>query len=178
MIEILTHTPLWVWALLAVLVALGVSQARVQRLARPRLIVLPAVMVALGLNSSWPTFNAHPAMLAAWLAAFAGCAFAGRRWRAASGTIWNAQQSRLLVPGSWLPLALILVVFWLRYGLAVGFVLHPAWRDDLALLAAVSLLYGAIAGIFAGRSLGLLALCRPAAIPAAGACSAGASPSV
>ncbi len=173
MIEILTHTPRWVWALLAALVALGAAQARPQRLARPRLIVLPAVLVALGLNSSWATFSAHPAMLAAWIAAFAGCSVAGRGWRAAAGTVWSAEHACLLVPGSWLPLALILVVFWLRYALAVGFALHPAWRDDLTLLAAASLLYGAIAGIFAGRALGLLALCRrpamSASAPGAGA---------
>jgi len=166
MIDILTHTPTWVWGLLAALVALGLVQARPQRLARARLVVLPGVMFALGLNSSWPTFAAHPTLAALWLAAYLAMLLAARQWRLAAGTSWDAAQARLALPGSWLPLALILVVFWLRYGIAVGFVLHPGWRDDLALLAGVSMLYGAIGGLFAGRALGLLALTRPATMSA------------
>ena len=165
MLEILGHTPPWVWTLLAALTALGLWQTRTQRLARARLVVLPAVMLALGLNASWASFTVHPALFAAWLGAFLLATLVGRRWRAPAGTAWDAAAARLVVPGSWLPLALILVVFCLRYGISVGFVLNPGWRDALALLAGVSMLYGAVGGVFAGRALGLWALTRRATMP-------------
>jgi len=163
--DIMLHTPFWVWALLAALIALGLMQTRTQRLARVRLVVLPAVMLALGLNASWPMFAAHPALALAWLASCLVAVATARKWRAPAGTRWDAGRARLVLPASWVPLVLILVVFWLRYGVAVGFVLHPAWRDDLVLLAAASMLYGAIGGLFAGRAIGLLALTRHATMP-------------
>lgn len=79
---------------------------------------------------------------------------------------WHAAQARLLLPASWWPMALVLVVFTLRCGVNVGFALHPAWRDDVIVVAGVSMLYGLVGGLFAGRALALLAFTRAAAIAA------------
>ena len=48
-VNVLSHTPVWVWGLLAALMALGFSQTRQRHVAPWRLLMLP--MVLLGLRS-------------------------------------------------------------------------------------------------------------------------------
>lgn len=54
LLQILTHTPVFVWALLAGLIALGVTQSRDRRVAPARLLALPALMLGLGAWSLAP----------------------------------------------------------------------------------------------------------------------------
>ncbi|MDO4723626.1 MAG: hypothetical protein Q4A97_02570, partial [Comamonadaceae bacterium] len=55
---LITHTPLWVWPLLAALLALGLLQTRARRVSLARALALPLAMLIL-----------TPATLAARLAA-------------------------------------------------------------------------------------------------------------
>jgi len=64
---ILSHTPTYVWAILAALVLLGSLQLRRQRMSRGRLLVAPVAMGALSLWSVTAAFGAKPAVVAAWL---------------------------------------------------------------------------------------------------------------
>ena len=48
---ILTHTPVYVWALLAGLVALGLMQSRTRQVSKVQALALPVTMLALGLWS-------------------------------------------------------------------------------------------------------------------------------
>jgi hypothetical protein len=160
LIEIVSRTPLWVWALLAALLSLGLWQRR-SRLVKPaRLLILPLVMLALGLWTLSASFVAVPEVGLAWLAALAAGLGAGLRQRAPAGTHWDAEAGRLFLAGSWAPLLLILVIFMLRYTSAVALALHPAWRTDLAVQGPLALAFGALSGFFLGRTLGLWRLTR------------------
>ena len=87
-VNILSHTPVWVWGLLAALMALGFSQTRQRRLAPWRLLMLPLVLLGLGLWSMAPGFMALPLSALVWLAALGAGAslLAGRP--AQAGTEW------------------------------------------------------------------------------------------
>jgi len=165
-ITILSHTPVWVWGLLAALMALGFSQTRQRRLAPWRLLMLPLVLLGLGLWSMSAGFMALPLSALVWLAALvAGAALlAGRP--AQAGAVWLPTEQRLHLPGSWMPMLLILGIFSIRYAANVGMALNPGWRNTPELLLPLALLYGAISGLFLGRALALLKLTRtPAAAP-------------
>jgi len=162
---ILSHTPVWVWGLLAALMALGFSQTRQRRLAPWRLLMLPLVLLGLGLWSMAPGFMALPLSALVWLAALGAGAslLAGRP--AQAGTEWLPADQRLLLPGSWMPLLLISGIFSLRYAANVGMAMNPGWRSAPELLLPLALLYGAFSGLFLGRALALLKLTRaPAAV--------------
>ena len=164
-VNILSHTPVWVWGLLAALMALGFSQTRQRRLAPWRLLMLPLVLLGLGLWSMAPGFMALPISALVWLAALGtGAALlAGRS--AQAGAEWLPAEQRLLLPGSWMPLLLILGIFSLRYAANVGMAMNPGWRSAPELLLSLALLYGGISGLFLGRALALLKLTRaPAAV--------------
>lgn len=163
---ILSHTPVWVWGLLTALIALGLSQTRQRRLAPWRLLMLPLVLFGLGLWSMAPGFMALPLSALVWLLALGTGAslLAGRP--AQASTEWRPVDQRLRLPGSWLPLSLILGIFSLRYAANVGMAMNPGWRSAPELLLSLALLYGGISGLFLGRALALLKLTRvPAAVP-------------
>ena len=158
--EILSRTPVWVWGLLAALLALGAAQTRDRHVAPSRLLMLPIALLALGLSSMAAGFVALPAAAALWLAALAGSATLPAGQAARAGTRWLPVEQRLQLPGSWVPMLLIVVIFSLRYATNVGMAINPAWRTAPELLLPLALLYGGLSGMFLGRALALLRLTR------------------
>jgi hypothetical protein len=159
-LTILRFTPAWVWLLLAALVALGVAQLRPRSLTRTRLLGLPAALLALGLLSALPGFVQRPATAVLWAAAALAAARFGRRL-APRDARYDPSTARWQVPGSALPLVLILCIFSVKYAVAVAWALNPAWRDATVSLSAVALLYGGFSGLFAGRAWALLQRAAP-----------------
>lgn len=164
--EIVRHTPLWVWLLLAALLALGLSQRRGRFVQPARLLILPLVLLGLGLSSMAAAFSALPLVGVAWVAALLMSLTLALRLKPPAGTHWDAAAGRLFLAGSWMPLFIILVIFTLRYTTAVSLALHPAWRTDLAVQLPLALAFGSLSGLFLGRTLGLWRLTRAATIAA------------
>jgi hypothetical protein len=162
LISILGHTPLWVWGLLAALVGLGLMQARPRRVARMQLLLLPVALSALGLVSLAPGFAAQPLAAGLWLGALAASAWLGLRLPRPAGAVWRPALNRLQLPGSWMPLAMAMTIFSLRYVLAVALALHPQARAMASVQWPLALVFGGLSGLFLGRALGLLALTRGA----------------
>lgn len=160
LIEIVSRTPLWVWGLFTALLALGLYQRRTRQVRPAQLLVLPLVLLGLGLTSLSAAFTVQPVLAVAWLAALGGALTLGLRLPTAAGTHWDMSTGRLQLVGSWFPMVLILAVFTLRYVAAVSLVLHPAWRQDLAVQLPLCLAFGALSGLFLGRALGLRRLAR------------------
>lgn len=159
-IEILRHTPPWVWGLLAALLVLGYVQTRPRRIGLGRAALLPASMLAWSLWGVAASF-ASAAALAIWALGVFGAAAATARLPAPAGTRWMAATRSFDLPGSWVPLALIVALFAVKFGAGVSLALHPELHDAPAFAAGASLAFGAFSGVFAGRALGLLQLARP-----------------
>jgi hypothetical protein len=168
LVQILTHTPVFVWALLAGLLALGLMQARTRRVGLGRAVTLPVLFLGLGLWSLLPGISALPAVAAVWLVALALGTAAGRRTPQAPGTAWLAEERHFLMPGSWIPMAFIVLIFALRYSSSVALALHPEWRASFSVQAPLALVLGLLTGLSVGRTLELLRLRRraPATITA------------
>ncbi|MBS0466113.1 MAG: hypothetical protein JSS31_03360 [Proteobacteria bacterium] len=157
--DIVRGTPAWVGALLAALIALGLSSARARRVAPARLVLLPLAMLGLalwGLQSAFGASGHLPALLALWLACFAAVALIGRRSVAPAGTAYDAVSGQFHLPGSWAPLGLILAVFSMKYLVGVQLALEPALARQLGFALAITALYGLLSGLFAVRTLRVL----------------------
>ena len=159
-ITVLLGTPLWVWGLLAGLIALGVSQAMTREIAPRRVALLPAVMLPLSLLGVLGNFHGEPGALAAWAAGGALAATAAAPLVAPRGAHWSAAARRFHLPGSWLPLALILAIFGLRYSVGASLALNPSLAADRSFAAAASLGFGLCSGLFVARALALWKLVR------------------
>lgn len=162
LVQILIHTPPWVWLLLAGLLLLGATRLRTRSVSRPRLLLLPLVLLGLGLTSTISSFTPAAAALAAWGAAFCGALLLGRRLPLPAGLRWDPTRRELQLPGSVLPMLLIVGIFLLRYAGTVSLVLHPDWRASTAVALPMAAAYGAIAGMLLGRVLALLRATRAA----------------
>jgi hypothetical protein len=148
-VEVLKHTPHWVWAVLAAITLLGLAQLREHRIPRARLLIAP---IGLGGYSLWGATSVFGALAApAWLAGLALALAANRllRWPRAIGL---ADDGRFVLQGSPWPLLLMWAVFGLRYAMAVQLVFEPAWAHATGFAIAAALLYGTLSGLFAARA--------------------------
>lgn len=159
-IAIAEHTPAWVWAVLAALTAAGLSQLRARDITLRRATIVPAVLLALSASGTMAAFGRTPLAVGAWFAGVALALCAGRTVLAPRGATWSAQRGLLRVPGSALPLVLMLGLFAIKYVVGAVLSLHPALAADPAFSGGFALAYGLFAGAFLGRSLALHALAR------------------
>ena len=164
--EILTHTPAWVFALFALLLWLGATQLTGRRVGLRRTLVMPVVMIGLSLYGVLSAFKDQPLAAAAWAAAALAVGFAVAQRAAPAGTRYDPVDRSFALPGSAVPLALMMGIFFTKYVVAVQIAMHPelAHRPDFAI--AIGALYGAFSGIFAARALRLwkLAIRRDTAL--------------
>jgi hypothetical protein len=161
--QVILHTPLWVWALLAGLVVLGYSQTRSRTIGLRRVVIMPVAMIFLSLYGMVSAFGALPGVLSAWFAACALLACMVMLRPAPSGTTYDKLRSEFAVPGSWLPLFVILCIFCTKYAVGVTLAMQPAMARDTVFSALVGMLYGLFSGFFAGRALRLWRLAKPTA---------------
>lgn len=158
-VEIIRHTPSWVWAVLAAITLLGAWQLRDLRVSRTRLLLLPLGLGAYALVSVSGAFGA--AAVSAWLAGVA-LAFALNRLLRWPRDVEQSADGRFLLRGSVWPLLLMWSIFALRYAAAVTFVFHPALRHDALIGAGFAAAYGILSGLFAARAWRVLQSARPA----------------
>ena len=149
-IGILTHTPLWVWLLLAYLIWQGMQATRPRDTPIWRLMIVPAVFIVMGLsrialrpeNGPWP--------LLSWFAGALVFAALGLCTRPKLLAVDRATM-RVTRPGSRMPLVRNLVVFALQYAVTVTATLDPHSNAALAGRA----ISGASAGYFIGWIIAL-----------------------
>ena len=163
--QILTHTPLWVWAVLAFLLYRGLLSSVDREIALTRVFVIPVVMFALALQGIVSGFGAVPAAAAVWFACMlSGIALAWRTFDRDSVRI-DAARRMIFQRGSWTPLLLMMGVFCTKYAVGVALSLQPGLAHQLWFAASVCVLYGLFNGIFFGRALRVAALYRQASRP-------------
>lgn len=158
--SILGRTPTWVWGLLAALIALGVSQMFNRRARFDRVAVLPVAMAGLSVLSLVSALGASghkPFALLTWLAAAALSAGAAMAWRSSppAGTRFDPASRRFDRPGSWVPLLLILAIFFTRYSIAIELAMQPGLVHNAGFALALAAVYGLFNGIFTARALRL-----------------------
>lgn len=168
--QVVSHTPVWVWALLAGLVALGASQLRDRNASLLRTQLMPLGMAAFSVIGVLSAFGVSAAVAAqaggAWLAAAISTA-ALALWlqpTAPQGTRYARSSRSFHLPGSAMPLALILGIFLTKYFVGVELAMQPGLARDTAFALQISGLYGMFSGLFAARALRLWRLARGGAV--------------
>jgi hypothetical protein len=159
---ILSQVPSGVWFLLVALVALGLSQTRERWVSASRLRRMPLAFLAF---SAWSTVGAFGWQGLTVLGFLAGV-WTTRQIVVASG--WpgaarhDAQRDAYLVPGSWMPLAVMMGIFVLKFLVGMTLAMNPALAHEAAVVMGVSALNGALGSLFLARSRNLMARLAPA----------------
>ena len=159
-VNILEHTPIWVWMLFAGLLALGLQQTRTREVSKARATILPLIMAALSFRGVLSAFGLVPVALAAWAAGVALSLYFLAPLVGVRGARWLPETNRFVIQGSWIPVILIVGIFLTKYIAGVAMAIHPPLVADTVFAVCVSLVYGAFAGMFWGRARSVLQASR------------------
>ena len=148
---IITHTPAWVWLLLAFLIYRGVGALSERPLLAGNVLPLPIVLTGWGLVSMFTRYGDDVGVMACWglayIAAFA-LGYLSVAQNAVRGTREAPRQT-----GSVVPLLLIVSIFVVKYSVEVTFGFHPEIVGTSPVSNCVALVYGGLAGVMGGRVL-------------------------
>ncbi|QBB70368.1 hypothetical protein ELE36_08305 [Pseudolysobacter antarcticus] len=158
--QILVHTPVWVWMILAFLIYRGLLASRDREVSRWQMCIVPAVFLWLSLDGIARSFGSQHGAVLAW--AFGVLAGVGIAWLS-----FDAQRMSLLpdgktvfVRGSWKPMLLMMAIFLTKYATGIALAMQPARAQNLGFVVAVCLLYGMCNGMFFAQLLRLFTLQR------------------
>ena len=156
-IQILKNTPIWVWALLAALIYLGSKQFKPRVVKRYSVLIAPVVFLFVGLMAA----GRGPIGLATWAASLLSLAAVTYFvWQPTGGARYEATGDRLHLPGSAVPMMIMLAIFLLNYVINVVLAINPAYRSELAWQVVPALILGALSGVFIGRAATLFRMNR------------------
>ena len=163
--QILKNTPIWVWAILAALIYLGSRQLKARVVKRYSVLIAPVVFLFVGLMAS----GRGPVEFATWALTLLTLAtvtfFVGRP---TAGARYEANGDRLHMPGSAVPMTIMLAIFLLNYVINVVLAINPSYRSELVWQVVPALILGALSGVFIGRAATLFCMnrVRPSAVAA------------
>ena len=157
MLQILSHTPPWVFVLFAGLLAFGFMQTRNRSVNRFMAYFLPFGMIALSLTGVQSSFGFRLVPVSLWAAGLAVITFIGYTFFRDTRVVFDPNRNTFYIPGSWTPLVVIMAIFFTKYAVAVmhGFKIDAA--NSPAFAMALSLAYGCFSGYFASRAANLVA---------------------
>ncbi|QSI78629.1 DUF6622 family protein [Niveibacterium microcysteis] len=161
-LQILANTPAWVFALFFFLLGLGLMQTRTRTVRRFPALILPAGMVVLSLAGINSSFGLKPLPLLCWASTLVIASLVGHHVFRDARVTYNATTHAFVVPGSWVPLTVIMAIFFAKYVYAVMHALNAAVLNTTPLIVALSALYGLLSGYFTAKALNLIHLVRKA----------------
>ena len=155
--QVLKNTPVWVWAILVTLIVLGANQLRTRVVSRYSVLIAPVAFLLVGMLAA----GRGSVGLAAWaLALLAAAAFTFFVWRPTAGARYTPSTDRLNLPGSVIPMLLMLAMFLLNYVINVAHAINPALRAELPWQVGPAIILGALSGVFIGRAATLFCMKR------------------
>ncbi|MFA9217063.1 MAG: DUF6622 family protein [Sphingomonadaceae bacterium] len=158
--QIISHTPTYVWAILAFLIYRGVQACRDRVTSLRGLFIIPLVMLVLALQDLAVKFGLNGLTAGLWLLGLTAGAVLAWQLIDAGRIQVNRADGTVVQRGSVLPLLLMLAIFLTKYSVAVLFAVLPALHQSSAFLAVVCVLFGLFNGIFAGRLARYLSVWR------------------
>ena len=150
--QIVAHTPLWVWPLMAFVLWLGLQGLRPRVVPRWALAILPAVGLATSLAGIAQSANPVWATTAWTLALLVSLPLG---WAAGQGrpVRLRPEDGRIEIAGGWFALVFGVSIFAVRYAMGVLFGILPALRAEPFWIS----LSGAVGGVIAGIGIGWIA---------------------
>lgn len=151
----LTNTPTWVYLLFAFLIWVGIKASKPRVLPIKKLFILPAVFVYMSTHTLLTSFAIHFIDVSIW----AGAIFLGtvigwfEIFRNHTKIKVDKQQHLIQIPGSWMTLALIIIIFASKYYFSYELDVDPALIKQSWFEYSMLSVSGVCTGILIGRAL-------------------------
>lgn len=156
-LQILERTPPWVFVLFIVLLVLGAVQSRPRDIGRARVLLMPAIFLPLSFWGVWSAFGPDALAYAAWFLGVGAAVLINGHARVPRQVSYAPETRLFHVAGSWIPLAMMMAIFFARYAIAVAMAMQPALKSMPVFAAAAGAAYGLMSGAFLARALRILA---------------------
>ncbi|CAN5287298.1 hypothetical protein BH11PSE11_BH11PSE11_08010 [soil metagenome] len=153
MLQIILHTPIWVWALLVTLITFGILASVDRATSLRKASIISVSMLALSLQGVVTAFGGGGAALPSWFGFLLAGSMLGWILFDAKSIVADSRRGVLLQEGSWIPLILMMGIFFTKYCANVMLAFHAEYRQDWVFIAVVCGLYGLFSGVFAGKLL-------------------------
>ncbi|MEH6564489.1 MAG: DUF6622 family protein [Halopseudomonas sp.] len=162
--QILVHTPLWVYGLFVGLLVFGLQQTRSRNVNVFLAFLLPVGMVALSLSGIGSSFGMQLVPLAMWAFGLLSITLIGYLFLREKSVVFSPSSRSFFIPGSWVPLAVIMAIFFAKYLFAVMHALDAQVTSSTGFVVSLSLIYGLLSGYFASRAINLVCQYRAATL--------------
>lgn len=153
MLEIILGAPIYVWAILALLIWKGWKARRSYTISLKDLMILPLAMLV------WTTYsiikNYDLLALAPWMFSVSLGVGLGLVMTHKNSLRFDKKKKIIEFPGSWIPMILFLSIFSLRFCLGATYSVHPELKGSIQLLI-VENFATILSAIFLGRFIGTL----------------------
>lgn len=155
LLQIILHTPKWVFAVFVLLLWLGCKQLMSGSVSLAKVTVVPIAMTSLSLAGVVSAFGHSPGALLGWAVAATALVLVVLQQPLPASTRYDRAAREFHVAGSAVPLVLMMGIFFTKYVVGAALAMHPELRQQASFAVAVPMLYGAFSGIFAARAVRL-----------------------
>lgn len=163
-LQILKGTPPFVFGIFFYLLFVGYQRTKAQTLSKPRILMLPALLIVLSFYGIIKVFGFNVISLACWVAAVISAIGLSHLFKF-HGEIKYSHDTRLFeVPGSCLPMILMSAIFITKYFVTVLIFKSPELIPQLWFVVSVSAAYGLFSGLFLSRAVLAFAAMNPTAV--------------
>ena len=169
LMQVILHTPKWVFAVFALLIWLGAKQMLTHNVGLNRVTLMPVIMGALSLYGVISVFGDAVGALLGWAVAVAAMLALLLQRPLPATTRYDAAARRFHLAGSPVPLMLMMGIFLTKYLVAIALAMHPELKLQPTFAVLLPMLYGAFTGVFAARAVRLWKLAIATDSVAAGA---------
>ncbi|MBV8618580.1 MAG: hypothetical protein JOY84_06955 [Curvibacter sp.] len=160
LLQIIQHTPIWVFGLFLALLWLGLKQTATRQVKFARLAAMALAMVALSLYGTLSAFASLPATVLLWALVAAAVAALVRLLPMDPQTEYDPERQLFTLPGSFQPLLMMMGIFATKYVVGASLAMHPELAGQADFAYGVGAVYGFFSGLFLGRTLRLWQLAQ------------------
>jgi len=153
MTHVLNNLPAWIYILFFGLIYYGYTQSKTRNVSRVRITVVPVILLSLSLYGVLHVANSTTFALMTWLAGIALAFLINSKIRHGHGVILHPDNRHYVVPGSWIPLVLLMSVFIAKFSLGYitgSHMVDPANSSFILISSGIS---GLISGTFGARAV-------------------------
>jgi hypothetical protein len=133
------------------LVFVGYRQSLPRTVKPSTLVAIALAMLGLSLYGVVEAFGPEPLALLPWACGYALAVAVGAGYFASLGI--TAVGTSVRIPGSWVPLMLLLALFAAKFGLGFAAGVRSPLLDDAGFIAVISGVLGALSGGFGARAV-------------------------
>lgn len=152
MMMILEKTPLWVYGIFVALLILGWTQSRDRKVSHVRAFSLPSFMLLFSIYGVASAFGMGIGLLS-WIAGMVLVMVFGIKMHFFYRALYIKEESAFAIKGSWIWLALMMCIFWLKFAVGVSMARQLDIVYETWFVLGMSFCFGLLSGIFLVRMI-------------------------